>query len=296
MSRFESGSPARAVDDRSGLSGGNIGLWSMIRWRTEQTPTSKAGRGESAPRQLGSPVPWSSRGRRVADRGDVVSPSADRRSVWKAAADRYAIPRLMGEWLIVGSRQLMLRPLGMIVRGVTAQQFTVFAILEPLFMPLDSFQASWLIATDCNMRRTFSYNDLKLGGEHAEKYMNDLAEAINDTAYPFLVENGSLEGYLEHCRRRNDTHPNGRGDVNELFRQAATAVMLSRPDDAMEALGKLRQVIESDPTDDRDYVRDLYEQAGAFRDRVEADAAAVRDELIGGIDEQKRRRGLPLSA
>ncbi|WP_250003843.1 hypothetical protein [Actinoplanes sp. M2I2] len=172
----------------------------------------------------------------------------------------------------------------------------MFAILEPLFMPLDSFQASWLIATDCNMRRTFSYNDLKLGGEHAEKYMNDLAEAINDTAYPFLVENGSLEGYLEHCRRRNDTHPNGRGDVNELFRQAATAVMLSRPDDAMEALGKLRQVIESDPTDDRDYVRDLYEQAGAFRDRVEADAAAVRDELIGGIDEQKRRRGLPLSA
>nr|WP_221383096.1 hypothetical protein [Actinoplanes polyasparticus] len=128
----------------------------------------------------------------------------------------------------------------------------MFAILEPLFMPLDSFQASWLIATDCNMRRTFSYNDLKLGGEHAEKYMNDLAEEINETAHPFLVENGSLEGYFEHCRRRNSTHPNGRGDINELFRQAATAVMLSRPDDAIEALGKLRQVIASDPTDDRD--------------------------------------------
>ena len=169
------------------------------------------------------------------------------------------------------------------------------AILEPLFMPLDYRQPSWLVATDCDVPGAFHYRTVKLGDQYAEKYMNDLVEAVTERIIPFLTENGSLEGYFERCRRRSGAHPNGLGDANELYRQAATAIVLQRPGDAREALDRMRQVIESDPTDDREWVRDLYEQAGAFRDRLIADAAAVREELLAGMDEQKRRRKLPLS-
>jgi hypothetical protein len=162
-------------------------------------------------------------------------------------------------------------------------------------MPLDYNQASWLVAVDCDIRGFFPYSTLKLGDRYAEEYMRDFVEAVTETVYPYVTRNGSLEGYFELCQRRNGSHQNGLGDINELYGQAATAIVLKRPEDAREALDRLRQAVESDPTDDREWVRDLYEQAGALRDRLIADPAAVREELLAGMDEQKRRRKLPLS-
>jgi hypothetical protein len=71
--------------------------------------------------------------------------------------------------------------------------------------------------------------------------------------------------------------------------------MVQRPGPATKALDSVRQEIESDPEDDRDWVRDLYEQAGRLRDRVLADPVAVRQELLSGMDEQMRRHKLPPS-
>jgi hypothetical protein len=160
-------------------------------------------------------------------------------------------------------------------------------------MPLDYNQASWLVAEECDIRGRFPYNALKLGSHYAEEYMRDFVQAVNGKVYPYLTENGSLEGYFELCRRRSNAHPNGIGDVNELYRQAATAIVLRRPEDARTALDGVRQVIDSE-ADDREWVRALYNQAGILRDRLCADPAAVREELLAGVDEQKRRRNLPL--
>ncbi|MCY1141549.1 hypothetical protein OWR29_26425 [Actinoplanes sp. Pm04-4] len=65
--------------------------------------------------------------------------------------------------------------------------------------------------------------------------------------------------------------------------------------ESSKALKKVRQVIDSDPTDDRDVVRELYQQAREFCDRISADPAAVREELIADVGDQKRRRKIPLS-
>jgi hypothetical protein len=162
-------------------------------------------------------------------------------------------------------------------------------------MPLDYKQASWLVAVECDVRGIFPYRKVKLGEIHAEKYMLDLVHAVTETVYPYVTEHGSLEGYFELCRRFNDDYPNGFGEPNALYRQAATAIILQRPEAAEAALDRLRRGIECDPTDDRQWVRDLYQQAGALRGRVITDWAAVREELISGMDEQKRRRKLPLS-
>jgi hypothetical protein len=160
-------------------------------------------------------------------------------------------------------------------------------------MPLDYYQASWLIATECDVRGEFPYSALKLGDRYAEWYMRDLVEVVTNTVYPYITENGSLGGYFEMCKRRISAHPNGIGDVHDLYRQAATAIVLQRPDNALEALDKLQRAVESDP-DDREWVRNLYEQAGTLRDRLNAGPAAAREELLAGMDEQKRRRKLPL--
>ncbi|WP_213013910.1 hypothetical protein [Paractinoplanes toevensis] len=161
-------------------------------------------------------------------------------------------------------------------------------------MPLDYNQASWLVAVECNIFGFFPYNTLKLGDNYAEEYMRDFTRAITEIVYPYVTENGSLEGYFELCRRRNSRF-NGLGDINELYRQAATAIVLERPEDAREALDRLRQSVDSRPIDDRGWIRELYVQAGALRDRLIEDPAAVREDLLAGMDEQKRRRKIPLS-
>lgn len=225
-----------------------------------------------------------------------MTPAKNQRNLWQVAAKRYAIPNLSGEWQLLGSgRRLLLRPLGFIARGIAAQQFSVVAILTPLFMPLDYDQPDWVVATECNVPGHYPFSTLKLGEEHAEKYMSDLVEAINGTVYPHFSEIGTLEGFFARYHRMNSVYQNGIGDAHLLYQQAATAIVLSRFGDAVEALDKLQQAIESDPTDDREWVRNLYGQAGTIRGRVVADATAVRDELILGMDEQKRRRKLPLT-
>jgi hypothetical protein len=230
-----------------------------------------------------------------ADGGTAVSRAANHRGVWKAAASKYAIPQLAGEWQVLGrGRRLLLRPIGFVARGVAAQEFSVVAILAPLFMPLD-YPLGWNVATECRVPGSFPARDLKLGEEYVEEYMQALVGAINSTVYPYFVEIGTPEGYYERCRRKNIAHPNGVGDVHLLYRQAAAAIVLRRFRDAVEALDKLRKVVESDPDDDREWVMNLHEQAGALRDRVVADAVAVREELILGMDEQKRRLNLPLT-
>lgn len=81
-----------------------------------------------------------------------------------------------------------------------------------------------------------------------------------------------------------------------LYQQAATAIVLQRPEDAKKALNGVRKGIEWVPTDDREGVRDLYDQAGELRERLIADPAAVREDLLSGMDEQKRRRKLPATS
>ena len=83
-----------------------------------------------------------------------MSPSATGRNTWKAAALKYATPNLPGEWHVMG-RQLILRPFGFIARGVSAMDYKIAAVLEPLFMPLDYKQANWTIATDCFVSSAF---------------------------------------------------------------------------------------------------------------------------------------------
>lgn len=223
-----------------------------------------------------------------------MSPSTKRRGVWKAAASKYAVPNLPGEWHVL-PRELILRPFGFVARGVGASNYTIAAILEPLFMPLDYVQTGWSVAPDCDIRDVFPLHRLNLHESEAEKYMHDLVTVVTAQVLPFITENGSPEGYFDWCRRRNADHPNGFGDVHTLYRQAATAIILERTEDAAQALDGVRQAITGDPDDDREWVRDLFEQAGALRERLVADPAALRAELISGMDEQKRRRKLPLS-
>jgi hypothetical protein len=214
--------------------------------------------------------------------------------VWKTAARKYAIPILPGEWQVL-TATLILRPFGFIARGVGANNRTLGIILEPLFMPLDYEPAAWSVAPGSYVPGVFPYHRLSFHESEAEKYMHDLAGAVVETVLPYITQNGSLEGYFDLCRRYNADHPNQLGAPHILYRQAATAVILERPEDAEQAARAVQQAIDAHPTDDRDWVRRLHEQAGAFRDRLAADPAALRAELISGMDEQKRRRKLPLS-
>jgi hypothetical protein len=210
--------------------------------------------------------------------------------MWRSAASKYALPNLPGEWHIL-DRMLILRPIGFIARGVAANDFSLVALLEPLFMPL-AYGGSWAVAVGCDPRGVFPYHTLKDGESAAEKYMLQVVAALTETVLPFITENGSLEGYLDWCRRKNIGHISGIGDPHTLYAQAATAIVLRRPEDAKEALDGVRQSIGW-AEDDREWVRELYEQAGALRDQVIADPVAVREELLAGMDEQKRRRDLP---
>ena len=217
-------------------------------------------------------------------------PRGRRPRPWTEAAVRYALPHLPGDWLAFDGG-LIRQPVGLIARGVTPQPGQPQVILHPLYLPLDAFDSGWKLGHECWIPEYFhNFRSVAEG----ESYMAQLVPALRDVVIPYFEENGTLEGYLRRCRRINDGHPNGLGDVWHLFYQAATAIILKRGDEAAECLAAVQHIASLDTDDPPPWLLTLSIQAGALRGRLLADLTGTRTLLLAGTAEQRRRRGLPL--
>ncbi|MBL7255875.1 hypothetical protein [Paractinoplanes lichenicola] len=205
---------------------------------------------------------------------------------WAEAVSRYALPHLPGEWL-VNDGGLIMRPVGLIARGITPQPSQPLVILHPLYLPLDVLDTGWKLGHELRLPEYFTSFRTVEDGEH---YMARLVPALREVVLPWLEENGTLEGYLRRCRRVSAGQ-----DVWHLFFQAATAVLLRRDADASADLATIQHIASLDLDDPypSPWLPALAAQAAELRDRLLADPAGTRACLLAGVPEQRRRRGLP---
>ncbi|WP_203791647.1 hypothetical protein [Paractinoplanes rishiriensis] len=159
-------------------------------------------------------------------------------------------------------------------------------------MPVDYKDTGSMIGHDCHFVGDF--HPFKTADD-GERYMLELVRVVQDTVFPFLEEYGTLEGYLGWCKRANNQMSNRLGDPHFLYRQAATAIILRSDEEAAGALLAVQQIAANHPAAPT-WLQELSSQAADLHSQLDADPAAVRKTLLSGVNEQRRRRGLPATA
>jgi hypothetical protein len=204
--------------------------------------------------------------------------------VWREAAIRFALPHLPGTWLVLDD-ELILEPVGLIARGVGRSGTGLMVLLHPLYLPLAGAPAGWLVSHDCHVS---GYWPRFSTVEEGEPYMRRLVTVAHDQILPYLERCGTLEGYQTLCRQLNADHPN----PQVLHRQAATEIVLTDYRDATATLDELRRFASAHMSR-APWLADLARRADEWGRRLSTDPAGLRAELLAGVEEQRRRRGLP---
>lgn len=219
-----------------------------------------------------------------------MSPSrANRAKPWVTAAERYAVPRLPGDWLVL-DKILIMRPIGLVARGIDASYSHLTPILHPLYMPLDYVDLGLMLDTS---HVPHGYLPLFKTMQDGAVYMNQLVETATSDLIPYLEQHGTADSYVAWCVHNNETHPYG-GDPHILYRQAATCVVLGRNEEATAALDQMARMAAADPDPDpAQWYLELVSQARHLAERVTEDPAGTREALLAGAEQQRRRQLLP---
>lgn len=207
------------------------------------------------------------------------------------AAERYAVPRLPGDWLVL-NHKLIMRPIGLVARGIAASWSNLFPILHPLYMPLDYVDLGLMLDASHVPRGYFpDFTTMQQGAV----YMNQLVEIATSDLIPYLEQHGNPDSYLAWCMHQNETHPYG-GDPHDLYRQAATCVVLGRHEEATAALDQMARLAAADPDPEpAEWYLELLSQGRQLAERVTTDPAGTRKALLAGVEQQRRRQLLPIT-